>query len=416
MLEVPPSMNPTAASRFAEHLRTHQSTITEAWVKAVKSDREIASSQKLTLSELADHLPALFNDLIEYLQTSATEGTRERVTQEAQRHGNQRWKQGYRLVELLRELGTVQRLLLRLGLHSFVQLHPEFTADADDARELVSLYFDDATIGSVEQYVQNYGAQLSETSHSLAEANDRLLKTDGSRLALIRTISHDLGNFLTSLTWVVEAFSFEADEAERAKMLEVTKRNLADMSSLVRELTDYSVLLAGDLKAEFEPISLYSLCEEIKESLSPMVIANDLTLEVANKVGAETIWTDARKLKQIIANLVSNAIKYRRRDKPDGFVRLVFGSSDEEDWQLTVADSGVGIPQEDLQKVFEEFQRGAPSEKIQGAGLGLAITKRLVLLLNGEISVSSEVGQGTQFVLTFSRNSPDPSSSAHSRR
>jgi signal transduction histidine kinase len=416
MLEVLPSMNPTAASRFAEHLRTHQSAITEAWVKAVKSDREIASSQKLTLSELADHLPALFNDLIEYLQSSATEGTRQRVTQEAQRHGNQRWKQGYRLVELLRELGTVQRLLLRHGLHSFVQLHPEFTADADDARELISLYFDDATIGSVEQYVHNYGAQLSETSHSLADANDRLLKTDGSRLALIRTISHDLGNFLTSLTWVVEAFGFEADEAERAKMLEVTKRNLADMSSLVRELTDYSVLLAGDVKAEFEPISLYSLCEEIKESLTPMVIANDLSLEVTNQVGAGMVWTDPRKLKQIVANLVSNAIKYRRRDKADGFVRLVFESADEEDWQLTVADSGVGIPQEDLQKVFEEFQRGAPSEKIQGAGLGLAITKRLVLLLNGEISVSSEVGQGTQFVLTFSRNCPNPSSSAHSRR
>ena len=128
------------------------------------------------------------------------------------------------------------------------------------------------------------------------------------------------------------------------------------------------------------------------------------------------VWTDPRKLKQIVANLVSNAIKYRRRDKADGFVRLVFESADEEDWQLTVADSGVGIPQEDLQKVFEEFQRGAPSEKIQGAGLGLAITKRLVLLLNGEISVSSEVGQGTQFVLTFSRNCPNPSSSAHSRR
>ncbi|MGA8478534.1 MAG: sensor histidine kinase [Chthoniobacterales bacterium] len=414
MVHVPPSMNPTAASRFAEHLKTHQSTITEAWVQAVKSDREIASSQKLTRSDLADHLPALFNDLIEYLQTSATEGTRQRIRQEAQRHGNQRWKQGYRLVELLRELGTVQRLLLRRGLLDFLQLHPEFSVDADDARELISLYFDDATIGSVEQYVQNYGAQLSETSHSLAEANDRLLKTDGSRLALIRTISHDLGNFLTSLTWVVEAFGFEADEAERAKMLEVTKRNLADMSSLVRELTDYSVLLAGDVKAEFEPISLYSLCEEIKESLTPMVIANDLSLEVTNQAGM--VWTDPRKLKQIVANLVSNAIKYRRRDKADGFVRLVFESADEEDWQLTVADSGVGIPQEDLQKVFEEFQRGAPSEKIQGAGLGLAITKRLVLLLNGEISVSSEVGQGTQFVLTFSRNCPNPSSSAHSRR
>jgi signal transduction histidine kinase len=409
-------MNSTAAFRFAEHLRAHQSTITEAWIEAVKSDPEIASSLKLTRAELSDHLPALFSDLIDYLQASATEGTRKRVRQEAQRHGNQRWKQGYRLIELLRELGTVHRLLLRHGLHSFLQLHPEFSVDGDDARELIGQYFEDATTGSVEQYVQNYGAQLSETSHSLAEANDRLLKTDASRLALIRTISHDLGNFLNSLTWVVEAFSFESDEAQRAKMLEVTKRNLADMSSLVRELTDYSVLLAGDVKAEVERISLASLCEEIEESLSPMAIANDLTLEVTNQAGPQTVWTDARKLKQIIANLVSNAIKYRQRDKPDGFVRLVFDSADEEHWQLTVTDNGVGIPQEDLQKVFEEFQRGAPSENIQGAGLGLAISKRMVLLLQGEISVSSEVGRGTQFVLRFSRNSPNPSSSTRSRQ
>jgi signal transduction histidine kinase len=409
-------MNSTAASSFAKHLRAHQSTITEAWIQAVKSDPEITSSQNLTRAELADHLPALFNDLIDYLQTFATEGTRQRVRQEAQRHGNQRWKQGYRLIELLRELSTVHRLFLRLGLRRFLELHPEFSADSEDARDLIRQYFEDATIGSVEQYVQNYNAQLGETSHYLAEANDRLLKIDASRLALIRTISHDLGNFLNSLTWVVEAFSFESDEAERSKMLEVTKRNLADMSSLVRELTDYSVLLAGDVKAEVEAISLSSLCEEIKESLSPMAIANDLTLEVTNQVGPVAVWTDARKLKQIVANLVSNAIKYRQRDKREGFVRLVFESADEEHWQLTVADSGVGIPQEDLQKVFEEFQRGAPSENIQGAGLGLAITKRLVLLLQGEISVSSEVGRGTQFVLRFSRSFPHPSSSTRSRQ
>jgi signal transduction histidine kinase len=307
-------------------------------------------------------------------------------------------------------------LLLRHGLDSFFHLYPEFTADGDDARDLINQFFEDATTGSVEQYVRNYGAQLSETSHSLAEANDRLLKTDASRLALIRMISHDLGNFLNSLTWVVEAFSLESDEAERSRMLEVTKRNLADMGSLVHELTDYSVLLAGDVKPELEEISLSSLCDEIKESLSPMAIANDVVLEVTNQAGLETLRTDPRKLKQIVANLVSNAIKYRRRDRSDGFVRLVFDSAGKEHWQLTVADGGVGIPQEDLEKVFEEFQRGAPSEKVQGAGLGLAITKRLVILLHGEISVSSEVGQGTRFVVRFSRNFPDPSSPTRSRQ
>ncbi|HXL26731.1 MAG TPA: RsbRD N-terminal domain-containing protein, partial [Chthoniobacterales bacterium] len=195
-------MNPTAASHFAKHLGAHQPTITEAWIQAVKSDPGIPSSQRLTQAELSDHLPALFNDLIDYLQTSAAEGARKQVRQEARRHGNQRWKQGYQLIELLRELGTVQRLLLRHGLRSFLQLHPESSQDGDDSRDLIGQYFEDATTGSVEQYVQNYGAQLSETSHSLAEANDRLLKTDASRLALIRTISHDLGNFLNSLTWV----------------------------------------------------------------------------------------------------------------------------------------------------------------------------------------------------------------------
>src|SRR5258708_8656533 len=89
MLEAAPSMNPTAASHFAEHLRTHQSAITEAWVQGVKSDAEIASSQKLTLPELADHLPALFNDLIEHLQTPATERPRHSVRQTAPHHTTQ---------------------------------------------------------------------------------------------------------------------------------------------------------------------------------------------------------------------------------------------------------------------------------------------------------------------------------------
>jgi signal transduction histidine kinase len=294
--------------------------------------------------------------------------------------------------------------------------HPELSADSSEANDLVVQFVDDAITGSVEEYVQNYASQLSTTSRSLADANKQLLGTDASRLALIRMIAHDLGNYLTSLTWVVEAFGITSDGADRARMLEVTRRNLADIHSLVHELSDYSVLLAGEVKAEVDQISLSALCKELDESLSPMADANNLALEVANRSGHETIWTDPRRLKEIIANLVSNAIKYRQRDKPGGFIRLIFESAGEEHWQLTVADGGVGIPQEDLEKVFEEFHRGAPSEKIQGAGLGLAITKRLVLLLNGEISVSSEVGQGTQFVLRFSRNFPDPSSATHSRQ
>jgi len=142
-----------------------------------------------------------------------------------------------------------------------------------------------------------------------------------------------------------------------------------------------------------------------------MAKANNLALEVNNQIGHGAAWTDPRKLRQIVLNLVSNAIKYRQSDKPDAFVRLDFELADNDFWQLTIADNGIGIPEEDLQRVFEEFQRGPPSEKIQGAGLGLAITKRLVLLLNGEIRVSSELGRGTHFILRFPRNLPGPPAS-----
>jgi signal transduction histidine kinase len=404
-------MNPAAVSQLVTHLRIHRATITEAWLRAVRSDPEIASAQGLAPTELADHLPALFNDLINYFQVSATESARQRVRQEARKHGDTRWNQRYQLIELLRELGKVHRLLFRYGLDPFFEQHPEFTADGNDARDLINQFFEDATSGSVLEFVHKYGAQLSQTSQLLADANHQLLRTDVARLSLLRTISHDLGNFLNSLSWVLETFSVELDAAERSRMLGVAKRNLADMGSLVRELTAYSVLLAGDVKAEFSQVSFSSLCEEIKESLSPIAKASNLALEVNNQIGHGTAWTDPRKLRQIVLNLVSNSIKYRQPDKSDAFVRLDFELAENDLWQLTIADNGVGIPEEDLQRVFEEFQRGPPSEKIQGTGLGLAITKRLVLLLKGEIRVSSEVGRGTHFILRFPRNPPGPPAS-----
>src|SRR6202162_4830367 len=89
-------MNPSAVSQLVAHLRIHRATITEAWLRAVRSDPEIASAQRLAPTELADHLPALFNDLINYFQVSATESARQQVRQEARRHGDQRWNQRYR--------------------------------------------------------------------------------------------------------------------------------------------------------------------------------------------------------------------------------------------------------------------------------------------------------------------------------
>jgi signal transduction histidine kinase len=396
-------MNPLVVSRLAQHLRDRQSQIVRTWINAVRNDSEIKSARTISESELVDHLPRLLNNLVDYLQSSADEDSAKRVRQEARKHGNQRWRQGYQLAELLREITIIRRLIVVDGLSSFFRLRPEYSTHHDDARDLTDQFFENVIAGSVDQYVENFAIQLNEAARFLAEANDRLREIDKSRLSSIRGIAHDLGNFVNALNWAVQGFDSTLDESGRARLLDVLRRNLEDVGSLVHQLTDYSILLAGEFHLELEEISLSLFSKEILDSFGPMAEASGLTLQVTNQPGLESVRSDRRKLKQIISNLVSNSIKYRKRDQPGGLVELVFQSQSDEHWRLNVSDSGVGIPAEELETIFKEFYRGAAIGDVPGTGLGLAITQKLVLLLGGTISASSEVDLGTHFVLTFPR-------------
>ena len=102
---------------------------------------------------------------------------------------------------------------------------------------------------------------------------------------------------------------------------------------------------------------------------------------------------DERKIQQVIANLLSNAIKYTER----GEIRLAFRPAEGARWSLTVADTGVGISAEDQKEIFSEFYRVEATSNVRGVGLGLAITCRLVELLNGELRLSSALNAGSRF-------------------
>ncbi|MBV8214243.1 MAG: sensor histidine kinase [Verrucomicrobia bacterium] len=397
-------MNRAVVSSIVQHLADRQSQTIRAWINAARNDLEIKSARTISEPELADHLPKLFNHLVDYLQSSGAEDCKKIVREEARKHGHQRWRQGYQLSELLREIAIIRRLIMVEAVSSFFRLRPRVSDHQDEARDLIDQFFEIVTAGSVDQYVENFAIQLNEAARTLAEANERLREIDKSRLSSIRGIAHDLGNFVNALNWAVESFPKTTDEDGRAQLLHVLRRNLEDVGSLVRQLTDYSIMLAGEFHLQLEEISLPLFSREILDSFGPIVEASGLRLTVTNRPGLESIQSDRRKLKQIISNLVSNSIKYRKRDQPGGLVELVFQSQNDERWRLNVSDSGVGIPAEELKTIFKEFYRGAAIGDVPGTGLGLAITQKLVSLLGGTISVSSEVDLGTQFVLTFPRN------------
>ena len=149
-----------------------------------------------------------------------------------------------------------------------------------------------------------------------------------------------------------------------------------------------------------EKIDIEAFGSELQASFQAMTqdAGVDLILQIDPSLDA--VRSDRRKIRQIITNLVMNAVNYSGGDKPNKRVVLELQSLDQETWQIAVEDSGIGISPDHLDSIFDEFKRVSPSD-IKGLGLGLAITKRLVEELKGSIQVVSEVGQRSRFTVTI---------------
>ena len=232
-----------------------------------------------------------------------------------------------------------------------------------------------------------------------------MIRIDQSRLRLIRTVSHELANVLNALTITVSLVTTGRDDAMRSEMLDVCQRNVREMGELLTDLKDYSLLIAGDASLQIEEINVRVFASELQVSFHAMTEDAGVHLDLQIDPDLDVIRSDRRKIRQIITNLVTNAVNYCGADKPNKTVILEFRSLDQGSWQIAVEDSGIGIPSEHLDSIFEEFKRVSPTETIKGAGLGLAITKRLVEELNGTIEVVSEIGQGSRFIVTMKRAS-----------
>jgi signal transduction histidine kinase len=386
---------------LVEHLAGRQWLIGEQVVFAIRSSGEIFSSERLTDQQLIDHFPQLFADLVEYFLTEADPSTRRRTINAALKHGMTRWQQGYELVEVIRELGIVHRSILDHGIEKFFEENSQWVNSINNARRHLGAFFEDSVAGSVQRYVENFTEQLRGANAKLLKANEGLSRIDESRLRLIRTVSHELANVLNTLNLTITLVTTGNDEAIRSEMLDTCQRNVQEMSELLNDLKDYSVLLAGAASLQIEEINVRVFGSELEASFHAITQAAGMRLDLQIDPDLDVIRSDRRKIRQIITNLVTNAINYCRRDKPNTTVVLDFRSLSQDSWQIAVEDSGRGIPSEHLDSIFDEFQRISPSEDIKGAGLGLAITKRLVEELKGTIEVFSEVGHGSRFVVTI---------------
>ncbi len=173
---------------------------------------------------------------------------------------------------------------------------------------------------------------------------------------------------------------------------------------LIDDLLDLSRIEAGCLSVSLEPVDLAGAFERVRATLDPLAVASGVQLRLAAPRELPPIVVDPARFHQILMNFGSNAIKYNRADGSVTFAARVLSP---QYVRISVSDTGIGIPADQRERLFEPFQRaGQERSGIKGTGMGLAITKRLAALMRGTVGFSSIWMQGSEFWVDFPRCAP----------
>jgi signal transduction histidine kinase len=221
-----------------------------------------------------------------------------------------------------------------------------------------------------------------------------------ARDEVLRIVAHDIGNSLSAVKIhaMVLGRILPPDPAQdEARRRTEAIRNLAQqMDRLRQDLLDVAAIEAGRLS--FEPVEadLGAVVEEVMGTVAAAAQEKGLRMDVSIPAGLPAVWADAERIQQVLGNLVGNAVKFT----PEGGAVEVRCAVEDGLVRVSVADTGPGIPPEQLPNVFDRFWQ-ARSTRRAGAGLGLAIAKGIVEVHGGEISVRSDPGQGATFTFTL---------------
>jgi len=231
-----------------------------------------------------------------------------------------------------------------------------------------------------------------------------LRRLEQVRTEFVANVSHELRTPLTAIQGYLETLLDGAlEEREHArKFLEIVFRHTERLGRLTDDLTDLSNIELGKVSLRLEPTSVAEIADSVVTIISPRASGGQVKVEARLPVDLPEVLADRDRLSQILINLVDNAVKYT----PKGGQVTVEGRVDPAGMvEVTVRDTGVGIPKADLPRLTERFYRvdKARSRDLGGTGLGLAIVKHLVLAHGGELDIESELWKGTSVRFTLPR-------------
>ncbi|MDZ7777057.1 MAG: PAS domain S-box protein [Bacteroidales bacterium] len=249
-------------------------------------------------------------------------------------------------------------------------------------------------LSEINEMLQNEIEERKTIEKKLKEANKEAERAYLAKSEFLSRMSHELRTPMNSILGFTQLMEMEELAPVHKKGVNHILTSGKHLLNLINEVLDLSRIEAGKLTISLEPVSVYEIITETLDVVQPLANDRNIVLELINLSNEDMfVKADNQRLKQVLLNLVNNAVKFNR---VGGSVKVQ--CSKENGVRISVIDTGYGIKPEDLDKLFNPFQRiGAKVSEIEGTGLGLAVAKKLMEAMHGKIGVESKVGVGSTF-------------------
>ncbi len=264
------------------------------------------------------------------------------------------------------------------------------------------------------QDVKDYAEALASTNRALKDSNDAAEAATQAKSAFLANMSHEIRTPMTAILGYADILRTESSLSKGPpaclEAIDTITRNGEHLLNLINDILDLCQVEAGKLQVDRETCSPSQIVFEALSLMRVRADAKDLSLraEFDGKI-PESIQTDPNRLRQILINLVGNAVKFTDAGSIQMVIRLSSCNAARPEMHFAVTDTGIGMSEEQMADLFKPFSQvdSSATRKFGGSGLGLAISKRLAEMLGGEIGVRSSPGKGSTFTLTISTGSLD---------